>query len=146
MSELTERVDVDVPARAAWDALTDWERQGEWILATRVRVTSGGDGVGTTLSAFTGAGPLGFTDTMEVTRFEPPRLCEVRHTGELVRGTGLFEVLSRGDHGCTFVWSERFDLPFGAAGRAGWQVARVPFALGLRHSLRRFARFARRYA
>jgi hypothetical protein len=146
LTELTERVDIDVPGEAAWAALTDWERQGEWILATTVRVVDGGQGVGTRLAAFTGFGPAGFTDSMEVTRFEPPLRCEVRHTGKLVRGEGLFEVLPRGGNSCTFVWSERFDLPFGLAGWAAWQVARFPLAAGIRLSLRRFARFAKAYA
>jgi hypothetical protein len=145
MSELTERIDLDVPPEVAWAALTDWERQGEWILATRVTVVDGGDGAGTRFSAFTGVGPLGFTDTMEVTRFEPPWRCEVKHTGNLVRGEGLFEVLPRGANECTFVWSERFDLPFGVIGQLGWQLARFPFAAGLRYSLRRFASFAKAY-
>ena len=62
---------VAAPAETTWAALTDWTRQGEWMLGTSVRVTGGdGRGVGSTLAAFTGVGPLGFTDTMRITGLE----------------------------------------------------------------------------
>jgi hypothetical protein len=34
-------------------------------------------------------GPAGFTDTMKITEWDPPRRCVVRHTGRAVRGTGV---------------------------------------------------------
>lgn len=146
MAELTERVNLDVPAETAWAALTDWRRQGEWMLGTTVRLLDGdGRSVGSTLAATTEFGPVGFTDTMEITSFEEPRRCEVKHTGELVRGDGVFEVLPSGPRHCTFVWSERLDLPFGLLGKVGWLGARWPFTAGVRLSLRRFAKFARQY-
>ncbi len=37
--ELAVPVEVDAPAAVVWDYVTDWERQGEWMLGTRVRVT-----------------------------------------------------------------------------------------------------------
>ena len=103
---------VDAPPAATWAAVTDWERQGRWIPATTVRVT-GGDGrsVGTTLEAFTGLGRLGFVDPMVVTRWEPPWRCEVRHTGSVVRGSGVFEVVALPDGRSRFVWSEQLEAP-----------------------------------
>ena len=66
-------VEVDAPAALVWDYVTDWERQGEWMLGTRVHVTGGaGRGLGTTLRAVTGVGPVGVVDTMEVVEFAPP--------------------------------------------------------------------------
>ena len=35
MPELVERIDVDAPPERVWALLTDWERQGEWMLADR---------------------------------------------------------------------------------------------------------------
>ena len=32
MPELVERIDVDAPPERVWAVLTDWERQGEWML------------------------------------------------------------------------------------------------------------------
>lgn len=146
MIEVTERVPVAAPADTTWAALTDWTRQGEWMLGTRVRVTEGdGHGVGSGLSAFTGVLGLGFTDTMRITTWEAPKRVEVLHTGGVVRGTGLFQVQPRGGDACTFVWHERLELPLGRAGELGWRVAGPAFRLGVRYSLRRFARFAETY-
>ncbi|MFC6092123.1 SRPBCC family protein [Saccharothrix lopnurensis] len=134
MTRLELRVHVDAPATRTWAALTDWDRQGEWMLGTRVRVTAGdGAGVGSELSAFTGLGPLGFTDTMRVTAWEPPLRCAVDHTGRLVRGTGEFLVRPLGARS-ELVWAEDVALPLTLA-----------FAPGVKLSLIRFARFAREY-
>ena len=138
--ELT--VEVDAPVERTWDAATDWDRQGEWMLGTTVRGTArSGVGVGGGIEAFTGVGRLGFLDTMEITAWEPPYRCEVLHTGRLVRGTGRFEVLDRGDGRSAFVWAESLDLPFGAVGRWGWPLVRPLFVAGVRRSLDRFARW-----
>lgn len=138
--EVTEEVDVAASPAATWAAITDWARQGEWMLGTRVDVTAGdGRGEGSRLAAFTGVGPLGFTDTMDITAWDPPTRCAVRHTGRLVRGTGLFEVRPRGAQS-TFVWHERLEA--GPVIGLGWQVVGPAFRAGIRYSLRRFARFA----
>ncbi|MGY1845763.1 MULTISPECIES: SRPBCC family protein [unclassified Blastococcus] len=150
MPELVERVAVEAPAERVWAALTDWSRQGEWMLATDVRTVDGpAQGVGGRLAARTGLPApggfrFGFLDTMVITAWDPPRRVEVQHTGRLVRGPGIFEIEPRGEQS-TFVWTERLDLPYGVLGRVGWVLVR-PFALlGIRWSLRRFAAFARTY-
>lgn len=140
--ELTVPVDVNAPAAAVWDAVTDWEGQGEWMLGTRVSVTSPGDGreLGARLSAFSGVGPLGFTDTMEIVEWEPGRRCTVRHTGKVVRGDGVFEVVELGPERARFLWTELLDLPLGVLGRLGWPVVRPAFRLGVERSLHTMAR------
>jgi hypothetical protein len=132
---------VGVPARAAWDLLTDWERQGEWMPVTRVRVVSPGDthGVGGRLEARTGLGPLGFVDTMIVTGWDPPRRCEVLHTGRVVRGPGVFAVEPIDAYRSLVVWEEHLDLPLGRLGRATWPVVAPMARAGLAWALRRFA-------
>ncbi len=135
-------VPVAAPAAATWAGAVDWDGQGAWMLGTRVRGTAqGGVGVGGGIEAFTGLGPFGFLDTMEITAWEPPRRCLVRHTGRLVRGTGAFEVEERGAQASVFVWREDLELPLGAFGRLGWLLVRPVFAAGVRLSLRRFARW-----
>ena len=59
-------------------SMTDWSRQHEWIWATQVR---GGQGLGATVVGWTGVGPVGFTDTMIISEWDPPLRCVVRHTG-----------------------------------------------------------------
>jgi uncharacterized protein YndB with AHSA1/START domain len=138
-------VDVDAPAERTWAGATDWAGQGEWMLGTRVTPTNqDGRGVGGGIEAFTGVGPVGFLDTMEITLWEPPRRCHVLHTGRLVKGTGAFEVESRGPQRSTFVWREDLELPLGLLGRLGWPLVKPFFAYGVKLSLKRFARWVER--
>jgi len=139
--EVTSSVRVRATPERVWAVAMDWSRQGEWIPATAV---TGGTGVDGRVSARTGIGPVGFTDTMVITEWDPPRRCVVRHTGRVVRGGGIFEVLPRGDFS-EFRWTELVELPVPTAllpaatllGR--WTVAPLT-RLALDYSLRRFAR------
>ncbi|MFC4004252.1 SRPBCC family protein [Prauserella oleivorans] len=146
MTDLAVSVEVAAPVGTTWLALTDWERQREWMLGTEVRVVEGnGRSVGSRLEAFTGIAGVGFTDTMEIISWEPPVRCTMRHLGSIVRGTGSFHVQGRGPQRSVFVWSEQLDLPLGLVGRLGWPVVKPVFTLGLRRSLHNFARFAESY-
>jgi uncharacterized protein YndB with AHSA1/START domain len=137
--ELT--VDIAAPAEATWHAATSWTRQGEWMLGTRVWVSAGtGNRVGDGLSAFTGVGPLGFLDTMVITRWEPPHVCDVDHTGRLIRGTGRFEVQPTAT-GSRLLWREDLDLPYGVLGRLAYALGGAGFRWAVRRSLVRFARW-----
>lgn len=143
---LSLRVPVAAPPEVVFAAATDWDRQGEWMLGTRVWPTVGvGRGEGAAIAAFTGVGRLGFLDTMTITRWDPPRACHVLHTGRVVRGTGTFEVEvgvpDAPPGGCVFVWGEVLELPLGALGRLGWPLVRPAFLGGVRRSLRQFARW-----
>ena len=132
---------VDAPPQAVWEAVTDWPRQSEWMLGTKVRSTElGGVGVGGGLEAFTGVGRAGFLDTMIITEWDPPWKCVVRHTGQVVKGLGIFEVLALPGGRSRFVWAEELDLPLGVLGRIGWPVVRPGFAWGVRRSLQKLAR------
>ena len=124
MPELVERIDVDAPPERVWAALTAWTRQGEWMLATDVQTVGGpAQEVGGRLAARTGL-PLpggrrvGLLDTMVITEGDPPRRAVVQHTGRIVRGPGIFEVVPRGEH-ATLVWTERLHLPLGVLGQVG---------------------------
>lgn len=143
------RISVSVEAAAGppqvFSVLTDWPRHGEWMVLTRAHVAAGdGRSQGSRLAAFTGVGPVGFLDTMEITEWDPPTTVAVRHTGRLVRGTGVFRVLPREGGGSTIVWEEELDLPFGPVGRLGWPLVRPVNAALLRLSLRRLAELSGR--
>jgi len=140
---LTVRAGVTVRAapERVWDLVVDWGRQGEWIWATH---TTGGHGLGAHVSGRTGLGPIGFTDSMVITGWQPPLWCTVTHTGAVVRGDGSFEVVPRGDS-CEFRWTERIELPVPlppALERAALAVLAPLARLGLGSSLARFARLA----
>ncbi len=142
---MTVTVAVDAPPEQTWAAIVDWERQGEWILATTVRQSSTqGSGLGTEIAAVTGLGRFGLRDTMRVTEWDPPRRCTVQHTGRLIRGRGIFEVTGCSE-GSVFSWTEDLDLPFGPIGRLAWPLVKPLTRWGLQRSVNRFARFARAY-
>jgi hypothetical protein len=135
--EIVAQVTVPASAEQVWRAAMDWSRQHEWIWATQV---SGGQGVGATVTGWTGIGPVGFTDTMVITEWDPPRRCVVQHTGRVVRGAGVFEIAGDGAQ-CEFRWVEDLDLPLPTAvGTLAGLLIRPVAEWGLRASLRRFAR------
>ena len=102
-------------AARAWNEITDWEKQGKWMLQTSVWLTSEiENGPGTEIAAFTG--PLhrlfprfrflGVLDTMVVTNWQPPSRCDVMHTGKVLRGVGSFELVAISENTTRFNWSE----------------------------------------
>ncbi len=119
-------VDVDVPAQALWDYVVDWPRQGEWIPKTRVERIDEAAGVGGRIRAWSGLGPVGFWDYMTITTWQPyddgGGLCEVLHTGAVVRGEGIFEVQATGPTSSRFLWTELAVLPLGRLGGWGWRL------------------------
>lgn len=133
---IREVIDVAAPAERVWAHVVDWPRQSEWIPATRVRDVGEGAGVGAQIEAWTGVGRLGFLDTMTITGWEPPRRCEVLHTGRVLRGEGGFVVAPLGAERSRVEWWERFDLPGGPAGGLTWPVARPVVRMGVRRALR----------
>lgn len=136
---ISVRVPVRAPASAVWDAVTDWEAQGEWMPATRVRVLGGdGHGVGEQIEASTGFGRVGVLDTMVVTEWRPPTWCAVEHTGRVIRGTGDFSVDEAPD-GAVITWSEDLELPGGTLGALGWKLISPFVRLAVRHALTRLA-------
>jgi hypothetical protein len=132
--EITASVLVQAEPARVWQLAMDWARQERWMLATRVQ---GGQGTGAGVVARTGFGPVGITDTMVITEWDPPRRCVVRHTGRVVHGIGVFEVIPRGTLS-EFAWTEELALPWPAS-LVSWLAAR-PARMIMDASLRRFAR------
>lgn len=103
---------IAAPIEKVWASLADWESQGDWMLQTTVDVTSEiREGVGTTIAAFTGIGKLGVMDHMQVTRWEPPFICDVVHTGKVIKGTGRFQLTAIDVQTTRFDWSEEILAP-----------------------------------
>jgi hypothetical protein len=136
LNPLAISLTINAPIQKVWDNIAQWEKQGDWMLQTRVWVTSQiNEGVGTEISAFTGISRLGILDTMTVTKWEPPFTCDVIHTGKIIKGTGSFK-LSEISPGLTkFDWSEEVLAP-----RIIFWLIQPGLYAGVRISLARFAR------
>jgi hypothetical protein len=103
---------IEAPIEKVWAALADWESQGDWMLQTTVEVTSQiREGVGTTIAAFTGIGKFGVMDHMIVTSWQPPHICDVTHTGKIIKGTGRFKLSAIDAETTRFDWSEEILTP-----------------------------------
>jgi hypothetical protein len=146
LSNLTLTIKINKPVDEVWQSLVDWKSQSKWMLQTKVwseldqdRTVKNGKGV--LIFAFTGIFPnlypklkLGILDTMEVTNWKPPHLCEVMHIGRIIRGTGKFE-LKKVRGGTIFYWQEEIIAP-----PLVLLVAKPALLIGVWLSLRRFAR------
>ena len=127
---------IKAPIQKVWDSLAQWEKQGEWMLQTKVWVTSEiTEGVGTHISAFTGVKKIGILDTMLVTTWQPPHTCDVVHTGKIIKGGGRFHLREVGAETTIFDWSEEVIAP-----RLLFLLIWPALYIGVRISLARFSR------
>jgi hypothetical protein len=135
---------ISAPQVTVWKKIADWESQGEWMLQTKVWVTSEkSSGVGTSIAAFTG--PLykfyprvkspGLLDLMTVTKWEEPSRCDVVHVGKVLKGTGSFLLTQEGESVTRFDWSETIEAP-----RVIFMLIAPFLYAGVLISLQRFAR------
>ncbi|CAN2215451.1 SRPBCC domain containing protein [Candidatus Nanopelagicaceae bacterium] len=135
---------INAPRIQVWEKIADWESQGEWMLQTKVWITSPQvSGVGTSIAAFTGPlykfyprfKSLGLLDLMTVTHWQAPSRCDVVHLGKVLKGTGSFILSEEGDGVTRFDWSETIEAP-----RAVFMLIAPFLYAGVRISLHRFAR------
>jgi hypothetical protein len=138
--EVTATVIVAAPAEVVFKAFTAWERQGDWIPFTTVRVIEGNGGEGTSIEAITQIGPAVLRDEMRVVKLDPPYEVRVVHHGRVLRGPGVLRCTPLGPDRTQVVWHEWFHLPAGAAGRMAWPVLWPGSKMSLTRALRRFAR------
>jgi hypothetical protein len=138
----TLRITINLPCsqERAWAAIADWESQGNWMLQTKVWITSQiREGAGTSISAFTGPlykfypkfSSLGLLDTMVVTKWQPPEICDVVHTGKVLKGTGSFVLSPINSTSTKFNWSETIEcsrLKFLAIAPFLWVGVRISLA------------------
>lgn len=138
--EVTATVIVRAPAAKVFAAFISWDRQGEWIPFTRVRVVSGDGGEGSLIEAVTAVGPAVLRDEMRVDRVDAPYEVRVIHCGRLLRGPGVMRCTPLGGDRTQMVWHEWFQVPGGTAGRLAWPLMWPGSKLSLNLALRRFAR------
>ena len=127
-----------------WKKIADWKSQGDWMLQTKVWVTSEQvEGVGTSIAAFTGPlyflyprfKSLGLLDLMTVTHWQPPHRCDVAHVGKVLKGSGSFQLHVVDREKTRFDGSETIEAP-----KAIFLLIAPFLYVGVRISLARFAR------
>jgi hypothetical protein len=137
-------LNISAPCEKVWERIADWQSQGDWMLQTKVWVTSNQhEGVGTSIAAFTGPlyflyprfKSLGLLDLMTVTHWQPPHRCDVEHTGKILKGSGSFILTPLSATTTRFDWSETVLAP-----RALFLLIAPFLYVGVRISLARFAR------
>ncbi len=135
---------IAAPATKVWEAIAAWQGQSNWMLQTKVLLTSKESaGVGVTIEAFTGPlyrfyprfAWLGVLDLMRVTHWQPPVRCDVIHYGKIIKGTGTFEVEAVGEQSSIFHWSEEIAAP-----KLVFLVIKPFILAGVKISLARFRR------
>ena len=122
LSHLSLTIEINKPVEVVWKLLVDWQSQSNWMLQTKVWSELDQDktvknGKGVLVFAVTGLFPklypklrFGILDTMEVTKWKPPLLCEVVHIGRVIRGTGKFELKKKRNR-TVFHWQEELIAP-----------------------------------
>ena len=107
------------PSEVVWRLITDWERQGDWMLeASDFTVTSEQrEGVGVEAEATVTIGGLRTRDRVIVVGWQPERKLVIRHEG-WVSGTGTILLAARSG-GTYMSWREELWPPLGAVGAVG---------------------------
>jgi hypothetical protein len=142
VTTLSVSVDIDASVEQTWAVVTDWERQGEWMPMTDVRVSADAPmGVGAKLSARSGLASASFVDPMVVDVWAPPHRCEVVHLGKVVTGRGVFTVEELPNGRSRFTWQEQLDSDGfrRIIDRVGLPPTRVLVAVALRRLARLIA-------
>ncbi len=111
MPAIVVRRSVDAPTDAVWATLTDFADYGRWIPLTTMAVDAPPVRVGWGFAGRTGLGPVGFVDSMLLTRWQPPGLdgggrFSIRKTGRLLAGWADITLEANGDRHADVVWRE----------------------------------------
>jgi hypothetical protein len=138
--EVTATVVVAAPVARVFAGFLAWERQGEWIPLTTVRVLEGDGGEGSRIQAVTTVGRAVLRDEMRVDRIDAPYEIRVVHTGAYLRGPGVIRCTPLAGNRTQVVWHEWFQLPAGLAGQLAWPLLWPGSKASLNLALRRFAR------
>jgi hypothetical protein len=91
--------EVPLSQQEAFSRLTDWERHGDVVPLTTIRLTDTG------FVARSGLGRFGFEDPMEVVEWDPPRFCRLEKRGRVIRGWAEISVWPTAS-GSKVVWRE----------------------------------------
>jgi len=115
---LSFNIEICAKPKAIFQYVSDWEKQSEWILFTKVKLLKGApQQKDPLLLAITKIGPIKVQDTMVVTDWQPFERVVVEHTGRMVLGKGVFTIKKISNDVSSFTWQEITPIPFGIVGR-----------------------------
>jgi hypothetical protein len=138
--EVTATVIVNAPAERVFAAFLNWEKQGDWIPLTKVRVVEGDGGEGSLVEAITALGPAALRDELRVVKVNPPYEVRVVHCGKVLRGPGTMRCTAMSGDRTQVVLHEWFHLPGGPVGKLAWPVVWPGSKLGFTGALKKFGR------
>lgn len=117
--------DLPGPPGVVWQLLTDWERQGDWMLeASDIEVvTPHREGVGVEALATVRIGGIATRDRIRVDVWEQPRHLGIEHLG-WVKGRGDLKLAALDDARTHLDWREELLPPLGVLGALGIRVFR----------------------
>jgi uncharacterized protein YndB with AHSA1/START domain len=117
--DIALQADIRAPVEVVWNLLVDWENMGRWMReASDFRVTTGHrEGAGVEVEAKVRIGGITTTDTVRVTRWEPPHVLAADHLG-WVKGDAIMQCIPT-DRGTRLEWVERLVPPLGPVGGIG---------------------------
>ena len=135
------------PPDVVWRLLTDWERQGDWMLEARdVEVVSRHrEGVGVEALATVRIGGISTRDRIRVDTWEPERHLGIVHLG-WVRGRGDLRLRAAGRDRTSLEWREELAPPWGVIGAIGIRLFRPLVARVFRRDLHELDALVRREA
>ena len=120
MSKLEREIHIDAPAEAVYDKLTDPDCLGEWVTVHDEMEEAPDRNVepGDTLVQRMKVAGQKFRITWHVDEAERPSRVVWTGDGPLgSRARATYEIESRNGDGCTFSYTNEYDLPGGPAGK-----------------------------
>jgi carbon monoxide dehydrogenase subunit G len=135
-------VDLPAPPDVVWDLITDWERQGDWMLEASdiVVVSPRREGRGVEAEATVRIGGIATRDRIRVDVWDAPRHLGIEHLG-WVGGRGDLR-LSETRDGTQLDWREELVPPWGLVGGLGIRLFRPLIARTFRRDARQLALLA----
>jgi uncharacterized membrane protein len=132
------------PPEVAWELLTDWERQGDWMLeASDFVVTSEHrEGVGVEAEATITIAGITTRDVVRVIAWEPGRHLAIEHRG-WVSGEGHIYLTPLDGERTHVFWREKLTPPVGILGAVGMTAFQPLMSRIFRRDLRVLAGLVR---
>lgn len=124
------------PPDVVWALVTDWERQGDWMLEARdFRVLSDRrEGIGMEAEATISIAGITTRDRVRVIAWEPERWLGIAHRG-WVSGRGDVHLTPLGEGRTHVYWREELHPPWGILGAIGLGVLEPMIARIFRRDL-----------